>query len=170
MNKPRLKDVNYLPCGYTASRWWVRERERELKYDSNSQSPCIILHDLPAMILIIKGHSRNTDPGWKRPVLHQSLAFASPWHAFNPSKATNLVSFSREQSIIICCLGTQSQKRNNLSPNRTPCMDQTPRWARPTWSLSTLKWWKWAGAQKETHNLLKWDSSLFSNHRFNFSS
>ena len=77
MNKPRLKDVNYLPCGHIASRRWVKDRYKH-KYDSNTQSLSTTLHDLPAIILIIKGHSRNANPGLKRPVLHQSLAISSP--------------------------------------------------------------------------------------------
>lgn len=160
MNKPRLKDVNYLPCGQVASR--VKERYKP-KYDSNTQSLSTTLHDLPAIILIIKGHSRNANPDLKRPVLHQSLAISSSWHALNLSKEQTLFLSPGHSPLLLAAWGLKV-RRKITSHDRTPSMDEIPRWVRPTWSLFTLEWWKWADAQRKTHSLLKWDSRFYSKH------
>lgn len=110
MKKLKLKNVNYIPCGYTASRRWVKGRYKP-KYDSPTQCLSITLHDFPAMILINKGHSRLANLGLKRPIPYQSLAFSSPWHALHLSKGTNLVNFSRTQFIITCCLKKTSKEK-----------------------------------------------------------
>ena len=117
MNKPKLKDVNYLLCGLAASRQCLKDIYR-LKYNSNAQSLSTTLYDIPAMILLIKGHSKNADLTRRD---HYSITQHFLVHDMLESFQRNKPCFFLQDTVhyYFVAWGLRSQERNNTTQQNT---------------------------------------------------